>query len=117
MAFSNSQALGRITPIVIKFLMFLALIDNVASADVSERYHVAKNQQNAKMCANTVTTPGKRVKMVRSPIACSGMCSSEDGCVGFNYRPSERVCDLFEHPGPKEFGVMEGCSYYDRVCR
>ena len=117
MPISNNRALDRIIPLVIKFLVFLALIDNVALGDVSERYHVVKNQQNVKMCANTTTTSGKSVKMVRSPIACSGKCSSEDRCVGFNYRPKERVCELFDHPGPTKFGVMEGCSYHDRVCR
>ena len=117
MASSNNTAFELITPLVIKFLVFLALIDNVALADVSERYHVVKNQQNAKMCANTTSTPGKSLEMVRSPIACSGKCSSVDQCVGFNYRPKERVCELFDHPGPTEFGVMEGCSYHDRVCR
>ena len=110
------MAVGRITPLVIKLLVLLALIDNVALADVSERYRAAKNQQNVKLCANTAKTPGKSVKMVRSPIACSGKCSSDDRCVGFNYRPKERVCELFDYPGPTEMGVIQGCSYYVRIC-
>ena len=111
MASSTNRALDRITPLI-KFLVYFALIDNVALTDVFERYHVVKNQQNVKLCANTTTTPGKNVKMVRSPIACSGKCSSDDQCIGFNYQSSERVCELFDFPGPMEFGVVEGCSYF-----
>ena len=112
MASSNNITICGMTSLVIKFLMFLALIDNVALADVSERYHVVKNQQNVTLCANTTTTPGERLKMVRSPIVCSGKCSSDEECVGFNYRSRERVCELFDFPGPMKFGVVEQCSYF-----
>ena len=109
---SNNRALGRTTSLVIKLLVFLALLNNVTLAVVSERYHAIRNQQNVKMCANTTTTPGKSVKMVRSPIACSGKCSSEEACVGFNYRSGERICELFDFPGPMKFGVVKQCSYF-----
>ena len=113
MASSKTRAFGRITPLVIKFLVFHVLFAKVALADVSKRYHVVKNRNDVKLCANTSNVAsGKSVKMVRSPIACSGKCSSEDQCVGFNYRLKERVCELFNQPGPTKFGVEEDCSYF-----
>ena len=112
MATSNNKALWRFTPVVIKIMVFLPLFDNVALADVFERYHAVKNQQNAKLCADTTTVPGKTVKMVRSPIACSGKCSLDGQCVEFNYRSKERVCELFHQPGPAKLGVVKECSYF-----
>ena len=103
---------SHINSTVIKILVILALIiDNGTSTDV---YRAAKNQQNVKLCANA-TKPDKIVKLVKSPILCSGECSLEERCAGFNYRPHRRICELFNQPGPMKFEIEEGCSSYYKV--
>jgi len=86
--------------------------DAVASDDTSRHYAVVKNQQNSRMCSNA-TVPDKTIKMVRSPILCSGECGSEEQCVGFNFRKNKRLCEIFNHPKPTKFDVEEDCSYFE----
>ena len=99
----------------VKLLVILVLLGEFARSDVlTLKYRASRNQGHVKLCSNAMQ-PNQTIKLVRSPIVCSGKCSLEDQCVGFNYRSSHRVCELFSQPGPSEFGVMEDCSYYDRV--
>ena len=99
----------------VKFLVILVLLGEFARSDVlTQKYRASRNHTHDKLCSNAMQ-PDQTIKLVRSPIVCSGECSLEEQCVGFNYRSSHRACELFHQPGPMEFGVMEDCSYYDRV--
>ena len=67
------------------------------------------------ICVPILQHQARPTTMVGSPIICSDICRSESQCLGFNYRPSGQVCELFDQPGPTKLDVMKGCSYY-AVC-
>ena len=74
-----------VSTLVMVLVILTGCDDAVAFDDTSRHYVVVKNQQNVRLCSNA-TVPNKTIKMVRSPILCSGECSSEKQCVGFNFR-------------------------------
>ena len=97
----------NIVSTLITLIVILAWCDKGVASDDTGHYVAVKNQQNVMMCSNA-TVPDKTIKMVRSLILCSGKCSSEERCVGFNFRKKKRLCELFNHQRPTKFDVEEG---------
>jgi len=110
MAISLKQACSTFLRL---FAYTIALRDiGVFSADITQNnYKVVKDQFNKPLC-KIVAQPDKIVKLARSPIVCSGVCSSEEECVGFNYRSSYQECELFNQAEPMEFDVVDGCLHF-----
>ena len=118
---SRTFAQSVISSPVIKFLVIFAVRDNVGSSETHRHYQLITDLKGASLCANTSATPGKIIESVRSPIVCSGKCSSEEQCVGFNFRSRIQACELVHQPAtPLEYVIDENCSYFEvpiiRIC-
>ena len=101
----KNKALKRL----FNMLSVTVLLVDIALSDTTKNFKVVTDKHGVHMCAEE---PNKIIKLVRSPIACSGKCSSENDCVGFNFRSRSRVCELFIQPGPTEKCIEDDCSYY-----